>query len=531
VTDNHAQDRFQVHYRIQTRDGRDIEAHAQDIALEQTVEVPYEVVPKSHFTAGLVGRIEKVTAVAGQTDSWDVSISFRCDLTAFSVPQFLNVLFGNISLKNHILITGLDLSDSLLNAFGGPSFGIAGIRRQLGVYGRPLACTAIKPMGLPVADLAKIAGEFATGGADLIKDDHGLADQPFHPFTERVARCQDAISRANAKTGGNSLYFPMLVSGFDTLEAQVRHAVREGIKGLLIGPLLVGCDVMRHLAREYNLILMAHPALTGTFFHDRHHGITPAVLLGTLFRLFGADISIFPNAGGRFHFSHQECLDLADRLRTPLGSLPAAFPCPAGGMNLQRLPELGASYGQDSVFLIGGDVLRQADVTAATGRFMDGIRKTFDEHLFPPVQPPVSACEWRPAMPENARLQDLLTCRDYQWQGRAVQAYKPGEEALFKGITRQELTGRFGEETAFDLRYFEIAPGGHSSLEKHLHEHVIIGVRGAGMLVKPSGEYPINQHDIAYVHPLEGHQLQNRGDQPFGFFCIVDHHRDTPQPI
>ncbi len=529
MTQSTQQDRFQVHYRIKIQDGRSIEAHARDIALEQTVEVPEEVIPESHISGGLIGRIEKLSPVENRPDSWEVGISYRCDLTAFSVPQFLNVLFGNISLKDNILISGLNLSESLMRAFGGPSFGIAGVRRETGIYGRPLACTAIKPMGLPVARLAEIAGQFAAGGADLIKDDHGLADQPFHPFAERVARCQEAIASANARTGHNSLYFPMLIGGFDTLETQVRCAAREGVKGLLIGPLLIGCDVLRHLACEYNLILMAHPALTGTFFHDRSHGMAPAVLLGTLFRLFGADISIFPNAGGRFHFSKQECLGIADALRSELGTLKPALPCPAGGMNLQRLPELAESYGQESVFLIGGDVLRQADVTAATRSFMDGIRSIFGEERRSPQAAAISACEWNPQQTATTRLQDLLKFNNYQWQGRDIQAYKPGEETHFKGIARQELTGRFGEETAFDLRYFEIAPGGHSSLEKHVHEHVIIGVRGQGVLVKPSGEFPLGLHDIVYVRPQEEHQLQNRGDRPFGFFCIVDHRRDSPQ--
>jgi ribulose-bisphosphate carboxylase large chain len=52
-----------------------------------------------------------------------------------------------------------------------------------------------------------------------------------------------------------------------------------------------------------------------------------------------------------------------------------------------------------------------------------------------------------------------------------------------------------------------------------------------GVLVKPTGEFAIGLHDIAYVRPLEKHQLQNRSEQPFGFFCIVDHQRDTPQLI
>ena len=78
------------------------------------------------------------------------------------------------------------------------------------------------------------------------------------------------------------------------------------------------------------------------------------------------------------------------------------------------------------------------------------------------------------------------------------------------------------------MRYFEIEPGGYSSLEKHVHEHVVIGVRGNGVLVNSTGIHELGVHDIAYVKPLEQHQLRNNGDVPFGFYCIVDRKRDRP---
>jgi ribulose-bisphosphate carboxylase large chain len=323
-----------------------------------------------------------------------------------------------------------------------------------------------------------------------------------------------------------------MVSGsFDTLEKQVRFAVRRGVRGILMGPMLVGFDTMRYLSKEYNLVVMAHPALTGTCFHDREHGMTPAVLLGTLFRLIGADVSIFPNAGGRFHFTAEECGAIADALRAPMGDLARAFPCPAGGMSIERIPELAAAFGEDSVLLIGGDVLRRADIEGGTRRFLDGIRASFSEELADPADPFVSACEWRGGGGPEESPRDLLRFADFRWEGRAREEYKTPGEFDFSGVSRQELTGRFGERTAFDLRYFEIEPGGYSSLEKHLHEHVIIGVRGRGVLVKDMEDFEINVHDVAYVGMHQKHQLHNRGSEPFGFFCIVDHERDRPRKV
>ena len=99
---------------------------------------------------------------------------------------------------------------------------------------------------------------------------------------------------------------------------------------------------------------------------------------------------------------------------------------------------------------------------------------------------------------------------------------------LILAVSTVELIGKSGEKTSFDLRYFEIKPEGYSSLEKHVYEHVIIGVRGNGILIKGDSSFNISSHDIAYVSPHEKHQLRNNGKEPFGFLCIVDHRRDKP---
>ncbi len=328
--------RFHVTYRITPDDPRPVEAHAKDICIEETVEIPEDCVPKSHWEQGIVGRIENIAERKGDPKSYDVDISYRTDIANDQIPNLLNVLFGNISIRRGIKIIDIRLTPEQLKAFGGPRFGIERIRRDLGVHGRPLATTAIKPLGLSAKELASLCGGYARGGLDAIKDDHGLIDQHFHPFEERVARIQDAIRDANAKTGRVTHYYPMLAGRFDQLEAQAAFAKAQGCYGVLVPPLLIGPDAGFHLARKYDLAVMTHPTFTGTHFHDPAHGMTPAMLLGRLFRIFGADISVFPNSGGRFTFTHQECQDLAQAMREPLGGLNPGFPSPAGGMTIEK---------------------------------------------------------------------------------------------------------------------------------------------------------------------------------------------------
>jgi ribulose-bisphosphate carboxylase large chain len=120
---------------------------------------------------------------------------------------------------------------------------------------------------------------------------------------------------------------------------------------------------MRALADDDSLGLpmLAHPAFLGSFVTSPDNGISHYALFGQIMRLAGADASIFPHSGGRFGFSLDECREVADGCRDPLGNLKSIFPAPGGGMSLQRLPEMLEFYGNEVMFLVGGDLVR-ADI-------------------------------------------------------------------------------------------------------------------------------------------------------------------------
>lgn len=124
---------------------------------------------------------------------------------------------------------------------------------------------------------------------------------------------------------------------------------------------------------------------------------------------------------------------------------------------------------------------------------------------------------------------------NYRWDGVELEQYKlhkgerPGEG--WRDITRQVIAGRFGEPCSFRLRYFEVGPGGHSSLEKHEHIHVVMTLRGEGKVIVGDDVYETRPFDVVYVPPMVPHQFVNDGDEPYGFLCIVDGDRDRPQPL
>lgn len=118
----------------------------------------------------------------------------------------------------------------------------------------------------------------------------------------------------------------------------------------------------------------------------------------------------------------------------------------------------------------------------------------------------------------------------FRWQGIKAEKYKltGGDWA---DIARQTLIGNKGETSKFHLRYFEIAPGGCSSFERHKHEHVVICVRGKGKAMIGKKLYEMNFMDTLYISPNTPHQLRNPFKSPFGFLCIVNAERDKPKII
>lgn len=114
----------------------------------------------------------------------------------------------------------------------------------------------------------------------------------------------------------------------------------------------------------------------------------------------------------------------------------------------------------------------------------------------------------------------------FRWENVSVLAYKE-EPGTFRGITRQVLHDG-GEQMGTQLRYFEIEAGGHSTLERHQHEHAVFIARGRGACLIGDSVHELGVHDVVYVPPDTWHQFKATHDEPLGFLCLVRCDRDKP---
>lgn len=372
-------ERFTAVYRLTAPTEAEARELAENAAVEQTVEFPLALVPRGDIRQQIVARVEAFAPAAPgpHGPAWEATLSFAVEAAGTELTQLLNMFLGNTSMTPGVRLERFDLPRALTKHFPGPRFGQAGLRERLGVPDKPLLCSALKPLGLSAQDLADMAYEMALGGIDIIKDDHGLTDQRFAPFSERVARCVEAVARANRETGGRSIYMPHVTAPADRQLDRAREAARLGAGGVLYSPGLGGFDAMRQLAADdaVGIPIMSHPALLGSFLTSGHSGLSHHALFGQLMRLAGADASVYPNYGGRFAtaFTRDDCRDIAAGCTVDMGTVKPAFPTPGGGLTLDRVPDAYELYGEDVIFLIGGGLFTRGPDLADNCRYFRGL--------------------------------------------------------------------------------------------------------------------------------------------------------------
>lgn len=368
--------RFTATYRIAAPDYDEAKKIALGIALEQTVECPYELIKGTEIENTVIGQIEDLKKA--EEGAYYAVISYNPDAVGSEMSELLNMLFGNTSLQPGIRLMSFELPDPMYNDYPGPRFGRTGIRELCGVERGPILMSAVKPLGRSPKELAKMVYDLAVGGCPIIKDDHSLLNQDYAPFRERVLQAVMALADANEKTGGKSMYIANCTAdGLQFLDRA--YAAQEiGADGIMAAPGLTGFTLIRDLARadDFHLPIFLHPSFSGPLVLSEDSGISPFCYYGQLSRLAGADAVIFTSFGGRFSFSRDVCQKICEGTEENMGDLNSIFPVPSGGMRWQLFRDMYRTYGPDSIFLVGGALQTEGpDLTENTKFFLEKLRE------------------------------------------------------------------------------------------------------------------------------------------------------------
>ena len=361
---------IQATYRITSEKPLDVEKKAKAVALGQTTDT-WTPTQRS----GLL-KLKEHTAVVLKTREispsapphhYEITIGFPPANTEGDIPSLLTMLFGKISMDGEIRLEAVEFPERYLHGKG-PRHGIEGVRKKVAEKTHPLLMAIFKPcVGLSPKELAAMFYELALGGMHLVKDDEILPDLSICPTEKRLETCLRAADRAQEKTGRRTLYAVNLTGRASQLASKARRLARQGAECFLLNVLSYGYGVLEEL-REVGVPIMAHPALAGAWCGISETGISYSVVLGSLMRLGGADMVLFPSSYGTVTLSYQDTARIRQTLISPHESLKRSFPVPSAGIHPGLVPRILEDYGEDVIINAGGGVHGHPDGPRAGAR-------------------------------------------------------------------------------------------------------------------------------------------------------------------
>jgi 2,3-diketo-5-methylthiopentyl-1-phosphate enolase len=350
---------IQVTYTVRSPIPIDAEKKAKGIASGQTTDTwtPNERsgLKKLEKHRGVVLGVKELYAERGVPHAYQLTIGYPPANTENDIPTLLTMIFGKISLDGKIRLEDIAYPASYLKGKG-PRHGIEGIRKQVGERSKPLAMAIFKPcVGLSPRELGAMFLELAMGGMHLVKDDEILPDLSLCPTENRLDACLKAAAQARKITGQRTLYAVNLTGPVSQLLAKAKRLARQGAECFLFNVLSYGFGALEEL-RAVGVPIMAHPALAGSIGGSDDTGISYRVLLGSLMRLGGADIVLFPSSYGTVALPSSETDAIREAMTEPMSALRRSFPGPSAGIHPGLVPRILKDYGQDVIINAGGGV-------------------------------------------------------------------------------------------------------------------------------------------------------------------------------
>lgn len=282
-------------FRLVPKGGYNMLQAACEVASESSTGTNFRVQTETPFSRrmnALVYKLDEKKSLALIAYPW------RLFDRKGNVQNILTYVAGNVlGMKQVAVLKLLDVwfPPAMLEQYDGPSYTLDDMRAYLGVYGRPILGTIVKPkMGLTSAEYAEVCYDFWVGGGDFVKNDEPQADQDFCPYEKMVRHVKKAMDAAVKKTGRKKVHsFNVSAADFDTMIERcemIRNAGFEpGSYAFLIDGLTAGWMAVQTLRRRYpDVFLHFHRAGHGAFTRPENPIGFSVLVLSKFARLAGA---------------------------------------------------------------------------------------------------------------------------------------------------------------------------------------------------------------------------------------------------
>jgi len=355
-------------YYIELNKDVDVIAKASSMAIGQTigtwVPVPGITDEMRQKHMGKVVNIYDIppydlsTQLTDDRCSYVIQIAYPIINFGAQFPMLLTTLLGNdASTSAQVKLVDIQFPEWYANQFGGPNFGIEGVRKLVGVYDRPLILNMIKPCtGFLPKDGAKMFYQTALGGVDFIKDDELLGNPSFCSAIERVKEYCAAAKAAYEETGKKVIYVVNITDSGDRVIENARKAAELGAEAVMLNFATVGYDTLQRLARSVNVPILGHYAGSGMFYEGLNSGMSSPIAIGKLPRLAGADIVMMNTPYGGYPLRYLKYIRTAHELSLPYYKIKPTMPAVGGGVHPGIVEQYVHDLGVDIILSPGGAV-------------------------------------------------------------------------------------------------------------------------------------------------------------------------------
>lgn len=287
------------------------------------------------------------------------------------IPMLMSTIVGNISMAGKLKMVDVEFPKDFLKDFKGPKFGIQGLRDYVGIKERPFLNNMIKPCtGHTCGVGADLAYKAAVGGVDCVKDDELIANPSFNTLEDRIVAYLEALDRADAEKGENTLYAVNITSkvkkpsmpgdGFFELADK---AISAGANCLMVNYLTAGFSEMQALAEDPSIKvpIMAHMDFAGVWYCDPYSGISSYLTLGKFPRICGADIIVTPAPYGKAPYLPDNYQMTLKHQTYPLKHILPSMPMASGGISPHMVEQAVRDGGKDIMIGSGGGIHAHPD--------------------------------------------------------------------------------------------------------------------------------------------------------------------------
>lgn len=262
----------------------------------------------------------------------ELKIHYPLGIFDKGVSQFISVIFGELAFMKKfgkLTFVNLELPEEVYTWFGGPRFGIGGIKERFNLDEFPFLVGIIKPSLGAFLNMRIIEEKISSalrGGLHAVKDDEmqgNLTNTSLEHRVNLAAKLRKYIPTINV----------------DTFEEYAVILTRTEIGMILINASIIGFPMLNVLAKRTKIPILSHVAMQGTY----QYSFSPRIF-ALLHRLFGCDGYITPiGDAGYFRINKQEEREMVEELTKDL-PIKKTLPLLTGGARLINLEEIISPY-------------------------------------------------------------------------------------------------------------------------------------------------------------------------------------------